>query len=177
MPDAGPCWSTQQLTELLATVSEVITPSSLQRRVVEHAAEALEAEVAAVVEGGEVCASVGFPRGEVPTELLAAAARGDVEVLPVLGAGPCDVLVAPCDGIADLRLLVARSGGGYTQEERSLLRGTARVLSMALVSARTVDDRASARRCSRGCRASRARSARGRPCTRCSTRSPPALPS
>ncbi|MDP3712538.1 MAG: EAL domain-containing protein [Mycobacteriales bacterium] len=140
MADAGPCWSTQQLTELLATVSEVTDPASLQRRVVEHASEALDAEVAAVVEHDQVVASVGFPRGQAPSELLLAAAEGHLQVLQVEGGGACEVLVADCDGVPGLRLLVARSDGGYSQEERSLLRGTARVLSMALVSSRTVDD-------------------------------------
>ncbi|MEA2501666.1 MAG: hypothetical protein QOD01_1777, partial [Actinomycetota bacterium] len=54
-------WSTQQLAEFLAAVSSSETEASAALTAVERAAEALEAEVAAIVCGGEVVAAVGYP--------------------------------------------------------------------------------------------------------------------
>ena len=53
----------QQLLELLAVVSSYPDEESAIRGAAERAAQALEAEVAAVVFGERVAASVGFPRG------------------------------------------------------------------------------------------------------------------
>jgi diguanylate cyclase (GGDEF)-like protein len=136
--EPGVSWSTQQLTELLAAVGRLHDADVLVRRVAEAAAEALEAEVAAVVDAEAVLASVGFAAGRQPVELLLSATTGSR--LPVDRVGACEVVTAETGGADGLRLVVARSGGGFTAEERSLLRGTARVLALALSSQRLVDD-------------------------------------
>ena len=55
-----------QLIEVLATVSSFTDEAEAVQGAVERSAQALEAEVAAVVSGGVVAASVGFPSGAVP---------------------------------------------------------------------------------------------------------------
>jgi diguanylate cyclase (GGDEF)-like protein len=140
MAEGGPCWSTQQLTELLARVSDLTDLQTLKRTIVEHAADALESEVAAVVRGDDVLTSVGYALGQVPRRDVVDAAHGRRHELEVEGVGSCEVLCADGEGNSGLRLMVARYEGGWSQEERSLLRGMARVLSMAVVSRRTVDD-------------------------------------
>src|SRR5206468_767204 len=82
----------------------------------ERAAEAVEAEVAAIVRDGAVRASVGFRAGHVPVGALVALATGGgtpdrdgrPAVLPVPGAGDCAVVAVPID--ATTTLVVARSG-------------------------------------------------------------------
>ena len=70
MPDSNPPppsslspahWSTQQLTGFLATVSSASDERTAIRLAVERAAEALDAEVAALLLRGEVYVSIGFP--------------------------------------------------------------------------------------------------------------------
>jgi diguanylate cyclase (GGDEF)-like protein len=132
-------WSTQQLTELLALVSSLPVDADVAQRAVEHAAEALEAEVCALVAGNEVLACVGYARHKVPHSLLANARTGTV--LDVPGVGLCRVLAADCDALPDGRLLVARKQCSPTSgEDRSLVRGLARVLSLALQARRVVAD-------------------------------------
>ena len=63
-------WSTQQLAEFLAAVSSFTDQESAMRGGVERAAEALDAEVAALVRDGGVAVSIGFPEGEAPEDML-----------------------------------------------------------------------------------------------------------
>ena len=61
MADLGESWTTQQLVEFLSLVSSFPDEQSAICGAVERAAEALEAEVGAVVSDGRVRASTGFP--------------------------------------------------------------------------------------------------------------------
>jgi diguanylate cyclase (GGDEF)-like protein len=67
-------WHAQQLAEFLAAVSACEDEPAALDGAVERAAEAMEAEIAAVVQDGSVLASVGFRAGHVPVEVLTAAA-------------------------------------------------------------------------------------------------------
>ena len=126
-------WSTQQLTELLSLVSTLPEGADVVQRAVEHTVEAFDGDVGAAIADGVVVASVGYAHGAAPTDDLLDAALGTTATLDVPGAGWCTVLVAPCDGLPDGRLLLGRAGqDGFNSEERSLLRGFARVLSLAL---------------------------------------------
>ena len=133
MTSTATSWSTQQLLELLAVVAALPDGSDMSRRAVEQVATSLEAEVGALVSAGGLVASVGFARGNEPVELLLEAAAGRATSLDVPGVGCCDVLVTQCEALPQGRLILARSGGdGFTQEERSLVRGMAGVLGMSL---------------------------------------------
>jgi len=126
-------WTTQQLAEFLAAVTVFSDERSARRGGVERAAEALDAEVAALIDGGGVVESIGFPAGAVPEAELIAVSDSEVSEceLPVLGA--CDVITAPLGEDDSGYLLVARVGAdGYSQEESDLLRGMGRVLALAL---------------------------------------------
>jgi diguanylate cyclase (GGDEF)-like protein len=132
-PAGAASWSTQQLTELLALVSAMPDDADVVPRALEHTVESLDGDVGAIVSDGKVVASLGYAAGSVPTAELLAAASGEVTALYVPGAGTCDVLVVDCDGLPNGRLLLGRlPRGGFTSEERSLFRGFARVLSLAL---------------------------------------------
>ena len=126
-------WSTQQLGEFLAAVSAFETAASAALGAVERAAEALDAEVAAIVAGDEVVASVGYPAGEIPAGDLAAVASGDARALVIPGLGPSPAVTVPLDHPPQAMLVVARSGSdGLSSEEIGVLHGMARGTSMAL---------------------------------------------
>ncbi len=126
-------WSTQQLAEFLATVSSLESEASAALGAVERAAEALDAEVAAIVTRNEVVASVGYPVGSAPIGEFQAVARGDSRHLVIPGAGACPAIAVPLDHPPDATLILARSGSeGLSREEISLVHGMARVTSMTL---------------------------------------------
>ncbi len=126
-------WSTQQLAEFLAVVSSFETEASAALGAVERAAEAVDAEVAAIVRNGQVIASVGYPAGSVPVGDLEAVAKGVTRRLSVPGAGMSRACAVPLDDPEDGTLVVARSGTeGLSREEVGLLHGMARVTSMTV---------------------------------------------
>jgi diguanylate cyclase (GGDEF)-like protein len=131
-------WSTQQLSEFVAAVSMVASRDELLRSAVELAAEALEAEVGTLVDPSGVLASFGFSAGRAPVAALLALTGAEGETLDVAGVGSCDVLTAPCGDSG--RLMVARSGDGFTREEQSLLRAMARVLDLRLEAVSVLED-------------------------------------
>src|SRR5947208_2092530 len=102
-------WSTLQLAEFLAVLSDCETEASAALAAVERAAEALEAEVAAIVCGSKVVAAVGYPEGAVPAAELSSVSEGRGE-LAVPGIGACPA-TAVAVGEEVARLLQADLGG------------------------------------------------------------------
>ena len=138
-------WSGQQLAEFLAAVSSYSHEAAAIAGAVERAAEAVEAEVAAIVRGGRVVSSVGFPHGRVPVDELCRAAGGEVHAVDVPGAGPCTVIAVAFEDDCPAFLLLARSGEGFAPQETALVRAMARVLSLTLRMLRTLDAERSSR--------------------------------
>jgi signal transduction histidine kinase len=139
-------WSTQQLAEFLGAVSSCGTEASAALTAVERAAEALDAEVAAIVCGGEVLAVVGYPEGAAPATELNSVSKDGGGVLAVPGPGVClatgVALEHPPGGI----LVLARSGSeGLSRPEASLLSGMASVTSLTMRMLRLLDDERAAR--------------------------------
>ena len=135
MTHGAESWSTQQLTEFLALVSSFTDAAAATRGAVERAAEAVDAEVVAVVRDGMVAAAVGFPEDDVPKDqIIALAAAGStVRQADIPGLGGCRIAVISLDGEVPGQLLVARAGDeDFSGEERDLLRGMARVLLLTL---------------------------------------------
>ena len=141
-------WSGQQLAEFLATVSSFEDETAAIGRGVERAAEAVEAEVGAMVRGGRVIAAVGFPSGRVPEESLRRAAAGEIPTVEVPGAGSCSVLSVALDESPPSHLLLARSGEPFSVQEAALVRAMARVLSLSLRMLRTLEAERTAREAS-----------------------------
>ena len=130
---ATAAWSTQQLAEFLGVVSSFETEAAAALGAVERAAEAVDAEVAAIVRNDELIASVGYPAGAAPVEELVGVARGLTRHVTIPGAGAFSACVVPLDSPTDGTLVVARSGSDdLSREEVSLLHGMARVTSMTL---------------------------------------------
>src|SRR3954453_2966487 len=112
-------WSVQQLVEFLAAVSSQEDGAATMHTAVERAAEALEAEVGALVVDGQVATSVGFAAGEGPAaELVAAgevpaaepgAAADGAECVELPGLGACVIATAPVTGPRKKTLILARA--------------------------------------------------------------------
>ena len=139
--------SAQLLAEFVAAVSTAETGTAAACAAVERAAEALDAEVAAIVCGGELVAAVGYPQGSAPVAELAAVRPGVADAwLQVPGAGSCAAAAATLEYPPGATLVPARSGpGALSPEETGLLRGMARVAAMTMRMLDVLDQERSAR--------------------------------
>jgi signal transduction histidine kinase len=140
-------WSTQQLAEFVAAVSAAENEVSAAATAVERVAEALDAEVAAIVCDGGLIAAIGYPGGTAPVGELEAVEPGvEGSALEVPGVGASSASAAPLEHPPGARLVVARGGPtGLTREETGLLRGMARVASMTMRMLRVLDNERAAR--------------------------------
>ena len=134
-------WSTQQLAEFLTAIASYSDQPGALARAVERVAEALEAEVAAVVQGDAVLAAVGFPADDIPTALLCRAAVQDAATIELPSLGVCLISVVTLEMPKDARLLVARTGGSeFVKEEAVLLRAMGRGLSLTIRSLAALEE-------------------------------------
>jgi diguanylate cyclase (GGDEF)-like protein len=140
MTPSGGSWSTQQLSEFLVAVAGCRDEASAVSGAIQWAAEAMEAEVAAVVRDGHVIDAVGFPRGQVPEAELLAAADTRAATLAVEGLGELHIASVPIEGSVPARLILGRCDpGGFHAEEISLLRAMARGLALSIDSLHTLE--------------------------------------
>lgn len=132
-------WSTQQLAEFVAFISASSNELEACQRAVERAAEALEAEVCALVQGDRVLAGIGFPEGFLPTaeDIEAISARSEHRELG--GLGRLWTISTALDQPSDALLLGRMGEEGFSQEEADLLRGMGRALALTLRMLRTLD--------------------------------------
>ncbi|MEZ0493709.1 putative bifunctional diguanylate cyclase/phosphodiesterase [Kineococcus sp. TBRC 1896] len=137
-----------QLVEMLTVLADA--PDQRQRalRAARWTGEALDAEIAAVVEDDRVLAGVGLR--ETDTDLLARALAAvdlpEGTELPALGTVFVTAAAVPHDGGGRTRLIVARVEEPFEATERLLLVGMGRLLGQALVSARALEDERAQRR-------------------------------
>ena len=130
MDDSG--WFTQQLAEFIAAVSAAEDEAAAALAVVERAAEALDAEVAAIVHDGNLVAAVGYPEGSAPVDALVRVRPGVADGwLDVPGVGPCPAVATTLEHPSDATLVVARRTS-LTRQEVGLLQGMARVGAMTM---------------------------------------------
>jgi diguanylate cyclase (GGDEF)-like protein len=139
-------WPAQQLAEFLAVLSVHSDPAAATRSGIERVAEALDAEVAAVVRGGHESVSIGFPAGETPDDQLRHLVERDCGYCELPHLGRCAFVREPLDEEELTWLVVARVDRELTGEERDLLRGMARVLGLVreMVGRRLLLERVSA---------------------------------
>jgi hypothetical protein len=145
MPMSASAWSTQQLAEFLAAVSLAETEAAAAWATVERTAEELDAEVAAIVCGGQLLAAVGCPEGAAPVAELAAVSPGVEGQLAVPGLGVCPATAVRLEHPPGAKLVVARCATGLGPREASLLRGIAHASSITMRMLRLLDDERAAR--------------------------------
>jgi diguanylate cyclase (GGDEF)-like protein len=138
--------ATHLLAEFLAVVSSFPTADAALDAAVQHAAAALEAEVAAVVADGAV--SCCWPDDAIAGHELAAVANGERATLTLPGVGPAAAVATPLGGAVEGHLVVARSGqgcsaagcvDGFSANEVNLLRGMARAIELTVEMLSTLD--------------------------------------
>ena len=138
-------WSTQQLAEFVASVSACTTEAAAALATVEHAAEALDADVAAIVCGGGLIAAVGYAEGTEPVGELKGIRPGAPDSwLNVPGAGRCPAAAAALAYPPGATLVLARTRG-LTRQETGLLRGMARTAAMTIRMLSVLDHERAAR--------------------------------
>ncbi|MEY2447484.1 MAG: hypothetical protein QOH79_960 [Acidimicrobiaceae bacterium] len=129
--------STLLLAEFLAAVSAAEDEDSMLRTGLERAAEAVEAEVGAIVVRGRAAMTLGYGDETVPAAELLAVCGGAASA-PIPGAGFSPALALDLENPPRSHLVVARAGPHeFTSEERGLLRAMARVLSLVVAGNRT----------------------------------------
>lgn len=139
MSAAPPNWSTQQLVEFMDAVSSAGNVATAADRAVERAAEALEAEIAAIVRAGKLVTSIGYPREAVPTEALVAAASGGQ--LQIEGLGTAAVTAVPIGDDTRAQLIIGRiEGDPLRREDLNLLHGMGRVLDLTFKMLRGLEE-------------------------------------
>src|ERR1700737_2125791 len=129
--DTAAAWSTQQLIEFLAVVSAFDTGNGAALGAVERAAEALDAEVVAIVAGGKVIAAVGYQEGTAPVDELQSVAMGASRLLQVQGVGLCPAIAISLDYPPDAAMVLARTER-LGRDEISVLQGMAHVAGMTM---------------------------------------------
>lgn len=137
MKQLNSMWAAHQLADFLSVVSGQPDEPAAHAAAVERAAEAFEAEVAAIISEGRPQSLVGIADAPPHHAALLAVASGKA-TLDVPGVGDCAVAVHDHDGV--VQLLVARRGDEpFTPEERGLLRSMTRVLSLTLKNFRLLE--------------------------------------
>jgi signal transduction histidine kinase/CheY-like chemotaxis protein len=133
-PDTAAAWSTQQLTGFLALVSSAEDEYAASVIAVQRTAEALQAELAALVREREVVAAVGCPADAVLERALIDVVAGEAGTIAAPGLGECPALSIPIEDDAPGTAIVIarRAGSGFAPEELHLARGMARVLGLSL---------------------------------------------
>ena len=129
--ETSAAWSTQQLVEFLAAVSSFDTESGAALGAVERAAESLDAEVAAIVAGGDVLASVGYQEGAAPAYELQSVASEASRQLTIPGVGLCPATAVPLEYPPAAALVLARVEA-LSREEVSVLQGMAHVAAITM---------------------------------------------
>jgi diguanylate cyclase (GGDEF)-like protein len=131
MRAAGGGWATHQLTEFLSAVSAYRDEGSALAGAAEWAAEALDAEIGAVVVGGAIIASVGC-RGRTPDPNVVDLLVSDAMIGEIRGLGRIRLLRVTLDD-GETMLVLARAGDDvFSGDEIILLRAMARTLSLTL---------------------------------------------
>src|SRR5687768_13953235 len=114
-------------------VSSAEDERTASRVAVERAAEALGADIAALIRRGEVVASVGFQRDPLIEAGLAEVAEGNTSRLTGPGAEERAAITITVEAETPSRLVFARAGDrDFGADEVYLARGMAHVLSLSL---------------------------------------------
>ncbi|HET9731347.1 MAG TPA: EAL domain-containing protein [Acidimicrobiales bacterium] len=140
-------WLTQQLVAYLAELTvgpgRRASRAATLRLGAERAAEAVEAEIAAVVWDGRVRVALGFGPGQAPIAAVKAVVGG-TGWLEVPGLGRCHAVAVPFSDSG--QLVLGRSDTGFDRDEMILIRAMARILALSLRSVDAVTAERSLRR-------------------------------
>jgi hypothetical protein len=129
-------WSVHLLTEYFSAVSASQDEDTAIEVAVARAAEALDAEVGAVVMDGVARGCWGFGGESVPADLVSVSQGSHTLTVPSLGL--LHTALGNLDRTRQDGLVVARADRQFGAEERLMLHAMAQVLGLALRSLRTL---------------------------------------
>jgi diguanylate cyclase (GGDEF)-like protein len=129
-------WSVHLLTEYFSAVSASQNEDAAIEVAVARAAEALDAELGAVVMNGEARGSWGFGGRPAPAGIISATRGSQTLSVPPLGL--LHTATGNLDRAEPGGLVMARSNRQFGAEERLMLHAMAQVLGLALRSLRTL---------------------------------------
>ena len=139
IPGASASWSVHSLTEFLDQISRLGDVDRTTVGAVERIAEVMDAEVAVLLDGDEVLAGIGYPRGQTRVSEVLEVVSGSRDELDVPGAGRCVAVAVTVAELPGATLVLARSSGGFERDERSLVGGMFRVLALTVQSLRILE--------------------------------------
>jgi PAS domain S-box-containing protein len=114
-------------------------PAPVLREAMERAADAMDAEIAAIVDEHAVRAAIGFPADAIPHDLLLAAAHTATSQFEVADLGACFAVSVALDDDRGGQLLLARRDGAFDAGEIGVLGGMARLLGLSLRMLSTIE--------------------------------------
>jgi diguanylate cyclase (GGDEF)-like protein len=132
MAASGGDWATQQLGEFLALFATFDDERSATPRMVERAAEMLDADGVALIDDERVLAATGPPAEVAGTDQLRDVVEGRRRTILIRGRGEAHAVPAPVDDEARRALVFARASEPFAPEEVDLLRGIGRVMALGL---------------------------------------------
>ena len=137
---AGDNWSTYQLIEFLGAVGTLRRADDVAGRAIQRIAEAVDAELGALVGTEGVLSSIGFPFGEAPEATIADAIESGSGWLDVPGVGRGPTLVVAIEDERFASLLLVRLGEeSFTRDEINLVGAMVRVLELVLQNLRGLE--------------------------------------
>lgn len=125
-------WAAQQLAEFLAMFSAFESEREATPRMVERAAEILDADGVALIDAERVLAATGPPAEVAGGDQLREVVAGKRDTIQIAGGRPAQAVAAPVDEADGRALIVARVSEPFGPEELTLLRGMARVMALGL---------------------------------------------
>ena len=132
-------WAAQQLAEFLALLTSFDDERSATPRMVERAAEMLDADGVALIDEERVLAATGPPAEVAGSSQLWDVAVGKRASIEIPGRGEADAVAAPVDEPEGSALIFARLGEPFVPEELDLMRGIARVMALGLRTVRLLE--------------------------------------
>ena len=130
-------WSVHKLADFLEGVCECSDERTAFEGAIERAADAFDAEVAAIAVGEDIVVCLGVAADGPAARMLASAAAGNAE-LSLPDIGQCVTAVAPFDNGAQRLILARRTSDPFQAGEMGLLRSMTRVIDLALKSLRLI---------------------------------------
>ncbi len=138
-------WATRQLADFLSLFSSFEDEATATARLVEQAAEVLEAEGAALVERNEVIASAGSVAAELSAAALRAVASGRRDYVKLEKHGRAHALSVPAGDNDSRALVIIRAGASFATSEIDLAHGMGRVIALGRRTLSLVDTERSLR--------------------------------
>jgi diguanylate cyclase (GGDEF)-like protein len=132
-------WATEQLAEYLALFASFDSERAALPRMVERAAEVLDADHAVLIGEDGLITATGPPNELVDREQLSELAAGRRDGIELPGRGKAHAAAAKVDDGEGRFLILIRAAEPFARDELDLLRGMGRVIGLGLRTLNLVD--------------------------------------